>query len=103
MAFVRKSRQEPRYNEDGRGRFKVTYETPNNNIGSDRFETKSEAARFADSLRKRGYKNVTIGESLIDEAVAQQDRYIRVHGKPAKGTARWMFTTKAMGDFDMKN
>jgi len=31
------------------------------------------------------------------------DRYMRSHGKKAKGTGKWAFTTKRMGDVDMGN
>ena len=42
---------------------------------------------------------------MVNEAVAQDDRYVRTWGiRPNKKTkAQWMFTTKRMGGFDMKN
>lgn len=55
--------EQPEYNEDGRGRHKVNYVHPDEkNIGNDRFETKTQAKKFANSLKKKGYKNVNIGE-----------------------------------------
>ena len=51
------------YSEDGRGRYKVTYITPDKkNIGNDRFETLREAEAFARYLRKKRYHDVYAGE-----------------------------------------
>jgi hypothetical protein len=64
------------YSEDGRGRHKVNYIHPDKkNIGNDRFETRAEATRYANALKKKGYHNVTIGESVeqLDEFKKGED------------------------------
>ena len=59
------------HEESGRGKHKVTYVHPDKkNIGNDRFETKPEAIKYANSLKKKGYHDVSMSEEVehLDEA-----------------------------------
>ena len=69
------------YDESGRGKYKVNYIHPNKkNIGNDRFETKEQARRFANSLKRKGYHKVTIGEEKVYEEVeALDERQMNVY------------------------
>ena len=55
-------------NEEGRGKFKVNHTSHDKKTRSnDRFETKAEASKFAADLRKKGYHDVELTESSLNE------------------------------------
>lgn len=68
---VKESSDDVKTDVDGRGHYKVNYVFPDKKkIGNDRFETKGEAIKFANALKKKGYHNVSIGEEIEDDASA---------------------------------
>lgn len=90
VARLEKQLNEYEENEDGRGRHKVNYVHPDKkNIGNDRFYTRAEANRYAASLKKKGYHNVSVTEETeqLDEGRPSQRHPLEGHEYHRKSDA----------------
>ena len=100
-----KKRPEPKEaetEEGGAGRHKVNYVHPDKkNIGNDRFETKEKAVSYANSLKKKGYHEVSVTEETeaVEEAKGE-DEYYKRYGAGGKKRPEPKEAEKSKGEKD---